>query len=57
MRGGMEAIYDDMPGEIGFAAFAPRHEARGSKFAARRRLERAGDTPTQPEGVSEGDMY
>jgi hypothetical protein len=57
MRGGMEAIYDDMPGEIGFAAFAPRHEARGGKFAARHRLEREGDTPSQPEGASEPDIY
>lgn len=38
MRGGMEAIYDDVPGTIGFMQFAPIHEARGEMFAARERL-------------------
>ena len=57
MRGGMEAIYDDVPRVIGFAAFAPLSEARGGLFSARRRLELRGDTPPQPEGVSEPEMY
>src|ERR1700723_2049688 len=29
IRGGMEAIYDDMPSPIGFLAFAPSQEAKG----------------------------
>ena len=57
MRGGMEAIYDDVPRVIGFAAFAPLSEARAALFSARRRLELRGHTPPQPEGVSEPEMY
>jgi len=37
-RGGMEAIYDDIPRPLGFTQFAPAHEAKGSMFAARQRL-------------------
>ncbi len=36
MRGGMEAIYVDVPGMAGFAAFLPLQEARGS-LASRHR--------------------
>src|SRR5207248_11319856 len=36
-RGGMEAIYDSMAKEIGFAAFAPLVPARGGMFSARSR--------------------
>jgi len=57
MRGGMEAIYDDLPHRIGFGAFAPIHEARGSMFGARRRMRMNGDIPPAPEGVAESDMY
>lgn len=38
MRGGMEAIYDDIPSPIGFMHFAPAQEAKGSMFSARQRL-------------------
>ena len=38
MRGGMEAIYDDMPKPIGLSAFAPPEKARGPMFSARTRL-------------------
>ena len=34
MRGGMEAIYDDVPEPIGFLRFAPVHTARGPMFGA-----------------------
>ena len=38
-RGGqVESVYIDMPA-VGLARFAPTHEARGSMFSARRRLE------------------
>ena len=45
MRGGMEAIYDDLPSPIGFMQFAPAHEAKGSMFAARQRLGLHGAAP------------
>ena len=38
MRGGMEAIYDDMGKPIGMMSFAPLEKARGSMFSARNRL-------------------
>jgi hypothetical protein len=38
MRGGMEAIYDDMANPIGMMSFAPLQRARGSMFSARSRL-------------------
>jgi hypothetical protein len=38
MRGGMEAIYDDVRQPIGFAAFAPTLPAQGPMFNARKRL-------------------
>ena len=36
MRGGMEAIYNDVQGPVGFSAFLPMQEARGS-LASRHR--------------------
>jgi hypothetical protein len=57
MRGGMEAVYDDMNVGLGFRAFAPSLPARGSMFSARSRLGLAGQTPVQPEGVAETDIY
>ena len=45
MRGGMEAIYDDLPSPVGFLQFAPSQEAKGSMFAARHRLGLHGDAP------------
>jgi hypothetical protein len=40
MRGGMEAVYIDMPRPIGFGAFAPLQAPDGSMHSARRRLGR-----------------
>ena len=34
MRGGMEAIYDDVPKPVGMMAFAPPEKARGKMFSA-----------------------
>lgn len=56
MRGGMEAIYDDMPKATGFGAFAPLHQARGPMFSARTRL-RAQGSDTKPAPISEVDLY
>ena len=33
----MEAIYDNVPDDIGFLAFAPQQEARGAMYSARSR--------------------
>ncbi len=41
MRGGMEAIYDDLLGPVGFAKFAPVRAAQGAMFSARSRAEHA----------------
>jgi hypothetical protein len=38
MRGGIEAIYDDVPRPIGMLAFAPVAKPKGGMFSARRRL-------------------
>jgi hypothetical protein len=52
MRGGMEAIYDDLKGPFGFSAFAPTQSPRGPMFNARRRAGLAGD-PAIPDPVEE----
>src|SRR5918998_1467823 len=45
LRGGMEAIYGDVPAPTGFLAFAPAKPARGALFSARKRLNLRGDAP------------
>lgn len=44
LRGGIEAVYDDMPA-LGLGTFAPRQPARGRMFGARGRLAREGEAP------------
>lgn len=57
MRGGMEAIYSHVGGPpVGFQAFAPSVDARGAMFSARSRLRVPGDTPPQPEGMTEQEI-
>ena len=54
-KGGMEAIYDDIPNSIGFASFAPLVPARGPMFGA---ASRSGSTsPPHPPVVTESDLY
>lgn len=55
-RGRMEAIYDNIMKPIGFSAFAENIEPKGSMFSARKRLGIQGETPAQPEGMSEADL-
>lgn len=43
--GGMEAVYVDMPGDIGLRRFAPALPARGAMFSARARAQGT-DKPT-----------
>jgi len=56
MRGGMEAIYDDLPTPIGLSAFAPVSQARGPMFSARARARIAGQE-SKPTVIPEGDLY
>lgn len=58
MRGGMEAIYDDvnLP-RIGLQAFAPNFPAHGPMFSARARLRVPGEVPAQPPGTAEADLH
>lgn len=46
MRGGMEAVYDDMCARTRFAQFAPLQPARGPMFSARGRAKVAGPLPS-----------
>ena len=58
MRGGMEAIYDDVDlPPIGFQAFAPNVAARGPMFSSRTRLRLPDEPPAQPAGMSERELY
>jgi hypothetical protein len=58
MRGGIEAIYDDLAGkDLGLLAFAPRIPARSGTFTARRRLQREGADLAQPAGMSEHELH
>lgn len=53
-RGGVEAVYDDVPESIGLMAFAPVIPARGPMFGAAARAEqRSGEPPV----VSETELY
>jgi hypothetical protein len=56
MRGGMEAVYDDMRMPVGMAKFAPPVPARGAMFSARRRAAIAGE-PAVPAPLLEEDLY
>ena len=48
MRGGFEAVYDEMPRPIGLATFAPIVAPRGSMFSARNRLHLSGEAELPP---------
>lgn len=47
-RGGMEAIYDDLPAPIGMMRFAPNVPARGPMFSARQRAQAEGEEGSAP---------
>ena len=55
LRGGMEAIYDDLKQPMGFLRFAPSHAARGPMFSARQRLGLPDNAPI-PSAVSESEL-
>lgn len=52
--GGMEAIYDDVPRPLGFAAFAPVVPARGPMFGA---ATRSGKDHAAAAAVEEKELY
>ncbi|GAA1416799.1 monooxygenase family protein [Catellatospora coxensis] len=54
MKGGMEAVYNDVPQPIGFMRFAPVRSARGPMFGSAARLGRAEDDATV---LTEDDLY
>lgn len=47
-RGGMEAIYDDVPVPLGLTGFAPTRAAQGAMFSARKRAGVAGESRREP---------
>ncbi len=53
IRGGIEAIYDDMAAPIGMLRFAPQEQAQGSMFSARKRLGLAGEAAAAPMSEDE----
>jgi hypothetical protein len=55
MRGGMEAVYDDIHTAIGFGQFAPLQPARGPMFSARTRAKRAGEVPAPV--IEKAELY
>jgi hypothetical protein len=56
MRGGMEAVYDDVVQPLGLMKFAPVQPARGGMFSARGRARRPG-APSTPPVLTEEDLY
>jgi hypothetical protein len=57
MRGGIDAIYDDVDKPLGIGRFAPAAPARGAMFSARHRAGRDGQALTVPPVVSEDGYY
>jgi hypothetical protein len=54
LRGGVEAIYDDIPERFGFMSFAPVVPARGPMFGA---VARGARTSTLEPVLSERELY
>jgi hypothetical protein len=54
-RGGVEAVYVDMPVRVGLAAFAPVEPAKGAMFTARNRAGIAGES-VGPSALREEDF-
>ena len=54
MKGGMEAIYDDLKTPLGLGGFAPLEPARGPMFSARKRAGLVGE-PKLPDPVKESE--
>jgi hypothetical protein len=48
MRGGIEAIYDNIPAPIGLMRFAPVVQAHGARFSSRQRMKMDGQAKVPP---------
>jgi hypothetical protein len=58
MRGGIEAVYDDIPVNLGLTSFAPTVPARGRMFSARDRLlPGTNSSSATPPALTETDLY
>ena len=55
-RGGVEAIYDELPRRLGLSAFAPVVPARGRMFSARHRAGRQDASVVEPL-IPEAELY
>lgn len=55
MRGGIDAIYDDIAPATGLAGFAPTQTARGQMFSSRQRARRDGEVPAAV--IAEAEIY
>jgi hypothetical protein len=55
MRGGIDAIYDDVGAAIGLGRFAPVSQARGRMFSSRTRAGVAGQPPAPV--IPESELY
>jgi hypothetical protein len=55
LQGGLEAVYIDMP-PVGLGRFAPRNEARGTMFSARKRSGRQGPEAAT-SAIPESELY
>jgi hypothetical protein len=47
-KGGIEAIYDDVPSPLGLLKFAAHQQAHGAMFSARRRAGIGGEAGVAP---------
>jgi hypothetical protein len=56
MRGGMEAVYDDVNKPVGMLNFAPAEPARGGMFSARNRAKLGGEGVVPP-ALREEELY
>jgi Domain of unknown function (DUF4188) len=56
MRGGIDAIYDDLERPLGLSGFAPVVQARGRMFSARHRAGRDG-APAAAPLIAEAELY
>lgn len=56
MRGGFEAVYDNIPEPTGFLRFAPVRPAKGGMFTARERLRLEGNAVLSPV-FTEAELY
>lgn len=56
MRGGMEAVYVNVPETFGFRTFADEMPAQGTMFSSRQRAG-LGGSPSSPSAVPENELY